>query len=126
MSNDFLRLLAAWALIHETADEGWKAAVGRGQTAGPTGMQGGPDAFVDGLSALVAQEKDKMKAELRGGKLSLSSSSAPPGEWLDELRFELGQIRGRLESLETAVDGLKGCLENQATPVPGEGRRGSR
>jgi hypothetical protein len=35
MTRDFMRFLAAWALVHETADEGWRAAVERGRSAGP-------------------------------------------------------------------------------------------
>ena len=29
-NDDFMRFLASWALVHETADEGWKSAVKRG------------------------------------------------------------------------------------------------
>jgi hypothetical protein len=62
--NDFVRLLAAWALVHESADEGWKAAVRRARTkAQPRASSSeGPAAFVDGLAALVAEEKERLKA----------------------------------------------------------------
>ncbi len=62
--DQFLRILAAWALVHETADEGWKAAVTRGESDEPGVMGTDPGAFVDGLSALIFQEKERLKREL--------------------------------------------------------------
>ena len=47
--NDFVRFLAAWALVHESADEGWKAAITRGRKLEPGDPAQGPEAFVDGL-----------------------------------------------------------------------------
>ena len=102
----FLRFLAAWALVHETADEGWKAAVARGEVQEPGEMDGGPEAFVDGLSAIVAQEKERLKAELAGGGATAQGASAEVGERLDELRFEVAELRGRLESLQASIDAL--------------------
>jgi phage shock protein A len=105
--NDFVRLLAAWALVHESADEGWKAAVARGDKLTPGELDQGPAAFVDGLAALVAEEKEKLKAALASGE---ASADHVPGadlrEALDALRFELAELRGRIESLQASVDAI--------------------
>jgi hypothetical protein len=106
MSTDpFLRFLAAWALVHESADEGWKAAVARGDSQVPGEMGAGPDAFVDGLSALIAREKEALKAELAAGS-SADSLETDLRATLAELRFEIAELRGRIESLQTSVDAL--------------------
>jgi hypothetical protein len=110
-TDDFLRLLAAWALVHETADEGWKAAVERGASVGPEGMGGGPDAFVDGLSAMVAAEKERLKAALAAGETAVPGSGGERSAQLDEVRFELGEVRSRLEAIETALDALARRLD---------------
>jgi hypothetical protein len=104
-----MRFLAAWALVHETADEGWKAAVERGREAGVEGMQGGPGAFVDGLSAMVAEEKERLKARLAEGPQA--AEAADKGEDAEKLRFELAEIRGRLEAIETSLDALRRHVE---------------
>ena len=39
-NDEFMRFMAAWALVHETADEGWKAAVERGSQSDRTGRWG--------------------------------------------------------------------------------------
>lgn len=107
MPDTFLRFLAAWALVHETADEGWKAAVARGAADGPAGLEGGPDAFVNGLSFLVAQEKDRLKAQLATGAAGAFVPEAGSGaDALAELRFEVAEIRARLQSMEVALDTL--------------------
>lgn len=109
MPDTFLRFLAAWALVHETADEGWKAAVARGAAEGPGAMDGGPDAFVNALSALVAEEKDRLKAQLAAGAAGGVVADAETGsgaEALAGLRFEVAEIRARLESIEVALDTL--------------------
>lgn len=106
-SNDaFMRFMAAWALVHETADEGWKAAVERGATQEPGSMEAGPEAFVDGLSAMIAEEKERLKVELAAGEVSRPGSLADVSGHLDELRFEVGELRGRLESLQASLDTL--------------------
>jgi hypothetical protein len=104
--SDFIRLLAAWALVHETADEGWKAAVKRGATLAPGELQQGPEAFVDGLAALVADEKDRLKRELAQGTAAPSERPAALAEKLDALAFELAELRGRIESLQASVDAI--------------------
>ena len=106
--KDFIRILAAWALVHESADEGWKAAVARGERLTPGALEGGPDAFVDALAALVAEEKERLKRELAGAEevTEVASGSTDLGGQLDALRFELAELRGAVESLQASVDAI--------------------
>lgn len=107
MTDDVMRFFAAWMLTHEAADEGLKAAVLRGEEGGPEGMGGGPDAFVDGLAAMVAEEKEKLKRDLearaRGEEIDIEQKPDPA---LEDLRFEVSEMRGRLESIETMLETL--------------------
>jgi hypothetical protein len=113
--RDVLRFLAAWALVHESADEGWRAAVARGADLAPADLERGPDAFVDGLAALVDAEKERLKRELADG----GARAAPTGgsrerldadltAALDAVRFEVAELRGRIDSLQASVDALHG------------------
>ena len=105
--KNFIELLAAWALIHESADEGWKTAVKRGREQTPGAMREGPDAFVEGLAALVEEEKERLKIRLAEGDESPDSTSpVDMGERIDQLSFEIGELRGQLESLQATIDGL--------------------
>ncbi|MFP4207428.1 MAG: hypothetical protein ACLFSC_02140 [Wenzhouxiangella sp.] len=107
MNQDFIKLLAAWALFHESADEGWKAAVAQGQRQQPGNMSDGPEAFVHGLAALVDEEKEKLKARLAEGAAEEPGVQSPEiAERLNELTFEIRELRGCLESLQATVDGL--------------------
>lgn len=114
--RDVLRFLAAWALVHESADEGWRASVRRGADLAPGDLEGGPDAFVDGLAALVDAEKERLKRALAAaegaGDEERAAPSAPSGadlaEALHALRFELAELRGRVETLQASVDALHG------------------
>jgi hypothetical protein len=106
-NETFMRFMAAWALVHETADEGWKAAVERGSSAEPGEMAGGPEAFVDGLSAMIAEEKERLKAELAAGEVKKAGSMADLVGVLEELRFEVAELRGRIESMQSSVDALE-------------------
>ena len=105
MTDDVMRFFAAWMLTHEAADEGLKAAVGRGESDGPEGMAGGPDAFVDGLATMVAEEKEKLKRELearaRGEHVAIEQQPDPA---LEELRFEVAELRGRLDGIEALLE----------------------
>ncbi len=105
-NDDFMRFLASWALVHETADEGWKSAVARGEHHEPGEMDQGPEAFVDGLSAMIAERKEQLKAELASGESDQAGQGADVAGNLDELRFEVGELRGRLESLQASLDTL--------------------
>jgi len=103
-NEEFMRFMAAWALVHETADEGWKAAVARGESSEAGAMDRGPEAFVDGLSAMIAAEKERLKAELSSGAVEAPGSRADIATHLEELRFEVAELRGRIESLQTSLD----------------------
>jgi len=107
MTDDVMRFFAAWMLTHEAADEGLKAAVERGEASGTEGMGGGPDAFVDGLAAMVAEEKEKLKRELearaRGEEVAIERQPDPA---LEELRFEVAELRGRLDNIESLLETL--------------------
>lgn len=104
-NGDFMRFMAAWALVHETADEGWKAAVARGE-GGVGEMADGPEAFVDGLSAMIAEEKERLKASLASDAVEPAGSRAEVSAHLDELTFEVSELRGRLESMQASLDAL--------------------
>ena len=105
-NDDFMRFLASWALVHETADEGWKSAVVRGEAQETGEMGQGPEAFVDGLSAAIAERKEQLKAELAAGGAEPAGSRGEVGEHLDGLRFEVAELRGRLESMQASLDAL--------------------
>jgi hypothetical protein len=129
-SQDLVGLLAAWALVHESADDAWKAAVARGEVGGPGGAgrpadgAGDAGAFADGLAALVAAEKERLKARLRdpaGGADVGDRDAGEVGRRLEAVAFELAELRGRLESLQASVDAL---LERGAPADPGADRGG--
>jgi len=105
-NDTFLRFMAAWALVHETADEGWKAAVERGASQATGEMGAGSEAFVDGLSAMIASEKERLKTELAAGTGSAPGTGADVTGHLDELRFEVAELRGQIESMQASLDAL--------------------
>lgn len=107
MTDDVMRFFATWMLTHEVADEGLKAAVARGESDGPKGMTGGPDAFVDGLAAMVAEEKERLKATLAArARGEAVEAEAPSDPALDEVRFEVAELRGRLDNIESLLETL--------------------
>lgn len=69
-------------------------------------MEAGPEAFVDGLSAMIAEEKERLKAALASGEVEPPGSKADVGSKLDDLLFEVGELRGRLESMQTTLDSI--------------------
>ncbi len=115
-TDDIMRFLALWMLIHESADEGLKAAVRRGEEAAPEGMAGGPEAFVDGLAAMVAEEKERLKAELASGAVRREDAGTQRAA-LEELRFEVASLRGR-------IDELAGMLETALAKMGASAGRG--
>ncbi len=123
MAADSLRALATLALLHELADDAWRAAVERGRASGPQAAGTGPDAFLDGLAALVADERDRLRQEWAQGGVSTREPEAVARE-LSELRFEVAEVRGRLEALERLLDGLRIGIEGLAASGGGMGRRG--
>jgi hypothetical protein len=105
--QDLVRILAAWALVHEVADEGWKAAVARGRELEPGELDNGPEALVDGLAALVADEKERLKREIADGDADDDASRPGDiGRKLDAMAYELSELRGRLESLQASIDAI--------------------
>jgi len=111
--RDVLRFLAAWALVHESADEGWRAAVTRGAGLSPGDLERGPDDFVDGLAALVDAEKERLKRELAADGAGVAPTEGASDRRdadltaaLEAVRFDLAELRGRIESLQTSVDAL--------------------
>jgi len=117
-NDDFMRFMASWALVHETADEGWKAAVTRGEGQQTGTMEAGPEAFVDGLSAMIAERKEQLKAELAAGGAVAAGSRADVTGHLDDLRFEVAELRGRLESMQSSLD----TLLARTDPLAGGGK----
>jgi hypothetical protein len=105
-NDQFMRFMAAWALVHETADEGWKAAVERGSDTSGEQMTAGPEAFVDGLSAMIAEEKERLKTELASGAVEPAGGRADVVGKLDELGFEVSELRGRIESMQATLDAV--------------------
>lgn len=105
MTDDVMRFFATWLFTHEAADEEMKAAIRRGMSGGPEGMSGGPDAFVDGLAAMVEEEKEKLKRDLearaRGEEVAIEEPSDPA---LDEIRYEVAELRGRLDTMESMLE----------------------
>jgi hypothetical protein len=104
--NDLVRLLAAWALVHESADEGWKAAVARGRKLAPGDLEQGPEAFVDGLAALVAAEKERLKAGLASQDAGETVEHLDLPARLEAISFELAELRGRIETLQASIDAI--------------------
>jgi len=105
-NDTFLRFMAAWALVHETADEGWKAAVERGASQTTGEMGNGPEAFVDGLSTMIAAEKERLKTELAAGVVGAPGATPDVADHLAELRFEVAELRGQIESMQASLDAL--------------------
>ena len=117
-NEDFISFLASWALVHESADEGWKAAVARGDAQQPGDMDSGPEAFVDGLSAIVAQRKEQLKARLAEGTDGDAPARAAVGEHIDELRFEVAELRGRFESMQATLDAILEQTRDGSSTAP--------
>ena len=67
-------------------------------------MAGGPDAFTDGFMAMVAAEKERLKARWPGARPNRRRS--PPRRALDEIRFEVAEVRGRLDQMQSALDSI--------------------
>ncbi|HSN71151.1 MAG TPA: hypothetical protein VLT59_06570 [Steroidobacteraceae bacterium] len=101
--SELIRVLASWALVHEMADIGWKAAIERGESGGGEGLRATPDAFVDALAALVAGEKERLKSEIAAGE-EAPGRHQDVGAQLDRVLHEIGELRGRIESMQALLD----------------------
>jgi len=106
-NTDVMKFLAVWELVHESADEALKAGIARGEDTTQGEMSTDKGAFVDGLAAMVNARKEVIKAELIGGTdASLTADEGPVAEALAELRFEIAELRGRLESMSATLDAI--------------------
>ena len=93
------------------------AAVERGRSTRVGGSAEGAEPFADALAAFVADEKDRLRRELTGG--SAAAGGAPPelasalASALAALRFEVAELRGRMESLQASVDAVAARLRER-------------
>jgi len=105
-NDDFMKFLAAWQLVHETADEGLKAAIARGDEQSTGEMSMGPGAFVDGLAAQVEVLKEELKSELSDPQALPAEQNEDLTAQLERLTFEVAALRGQLESMSATLDAL--------------------
>ena len=101
---DPMKFFALWMFTHDQADDLMVQAVERGKAGAGEGMSGGPDAFTDGFMAMVAEEKERLKAQIASGDAGKLADAQD--EHLDELRFEVGELRGRLDQMQTTLDAI--------------------
>jgi hypothetical protein len=101
---DVVRMLGMWWLMHESFDEAFRAAAERGRSGA-----GGPDAFADGLAAAVQAETETLRAALAAGERP--GDSVPAAKAIEDLRFEVGELRGRIESMQASLDAIARALE---------------
>ena len=110
-NTDVMKFLAVWELVHESADEALKAGIARGEDTTQGEMAADKGAFVDGLAAMVNAKKDIIKAELTAGTdAELEKDEGPVAQAVAELRFEVAELRGRLESMNATLDALAAKL----------------
>ena len=108
---DVMKFLAVWEMVHEMADEGMKASIKRGQTTGKGEMAEDPGAFVDGLAAIIDEKKDAIKAELiEGNDSEFDKEDSKTATAVDEVRFEIAELRGQMESMSAALDAIQAKL----------------
>jgi len=105
---DPMKFFALWMFTHEEADELMKAAVERGQAVSGEGMSGGPDAFTDGFLAMVAEEKERLKAQLASGPSDVTADDSD--ERFAEVRFEVAELRGRIDQMQATLDAIAAHL----------------
>lgn len=110
-NSDVMKFLAVWELVHETADEGLKAAIARGDVTNQGEMATDKSAFVDGLAAMVDEKKEAIKLELASGEdASLEERDGAAAAAIEELRFEVAELRGRMETMGAALDTIAAKL----------------
>jgi len=101
---DPMKFFALWMFTHEQADDLMMESVERGKAVAGEGMSGGADAFTDGFMAMVAEEKARLKEQIASGRADEVASEAD--ERLDELKFEVAELRGRLDQMQTTLDAI--------------------
>jgi hypothetical protein len=105
---DPMKFFALWMFTHDQADDLMVQAIERGRSSSAEGMSGGADAFTDGFMAMVAEERARLKEQIAAG--TAGKGEAPQDERLDEIRFEVAEVRGRLDRMETALDAIAARL----------------
>jgi phage shock protein A len=101
---DPMKFFALWMFTHEQADDLMVQSVERGKAGAGEGMSGGPDAFTDGFMAMVAEEKARLKEQIASGNPDKAAGEGD--ERLDEVRFEVAALRGRLDQMQTTLDAI--------------------
>ena len=96
------------------------AAVERGRTTRVGESAEGAEPFADALAALVADEKDRLRRELTGGSAAAGGTPPELASALAALRFEVAELRGRMESLQASVDAVAARL-GERDPAGEEG-----
>jgi hypothetical protein len=107
---DPMQLFALWMFTHDQADDLMVQSVARGSAVAGEGMSGGPDAFTDGFMAMVAAEKERLKERIAAG----GGEAAPDAmdERFDEIKFEVGELRGRLDQMQRTLDAIASHLDS--------------
>jgi hypothetical protein len=55
---------------------------------------------------MIAEGRERLKVELAAGGAESAGSRADVSQHLDGLSFEVAELRGRLESMQTSLDAL--------------------
>lgn len=102
---DPMKFFALWMFTHDQADDVMVEAIERGRAAqAGEGMSGGPDSFTDGFMAMVAAEKDRLKESIASGDAAALSGESD--ERFEEIRFEVAELRGRLDQMLATLDAI--------------------
>jgi hypothetical protein len=101
---DPMKFFALWMFTHDQADDLMVQAVARGQAGAGEGMSGGADAFTDGFMAMVAEEKKRLKEQIASGSTDVAAD--PDAERFDEVKFEVAELRGRLDQMQRTLDAI--------------------
>jgi hypothetical protein len=102
---DPMKFFALWMFTHDQADDLMVQSVERGKAGAGEGMSGGPDAFTDGFMAMVAEEKERLKAQIESGGADAAADDGSK-ERFDEVRFEVAELRGRIDQMQRTLDAI--------------------
>jgi hypothetical protein len=105
---DPMKFFALWMFTHDQADDLMVQAIERGRAAAGEGMSGGADAFTDGFMAMVAEEKARLKEQIASG--AVADAAGAEDERLEEVRFEVAELRGRLDQMQATLDAIAAHL----------------
>jgi hypothetical protein len=101
---DPMKFFALWMFTHDQADDLMVQSVERGRAGAGEGMSGGADAFTDGFMAMVAEEKARLKDQIASG--NADEAAGPRDERLDEVCFQVAELRGRLDQTQVTLDAI--------------------